>query len=783
MQPTPILPSYVQRLQTASSWWRIAIQLELLFLLFQLLLSTSACSKLEALLAKSFQPDQPAVLSGPPAPPPGPYQWAGVIGTTSDNFSVNPWRGLSFVRSVAYGPAGGIVGVGYGETAENVCTFTDQTRNARVALANNMLSVVDHVDTDGTLYYIASNNNGWDKNNSVYVVARRCSDRELQPFPRGVRANFAGDKAHDNDAGYDGAISLTQKIGGWDPAVVSAQHISGMRVERGNSLLAVCRKNQSTVQFYHKTSGALLSTLRLPAPEKCVFSPSGDFWVITERTVRRYVNRSTRATPAFELQTTITGLQEPVALAMRPNGTLLVQDGGNHQQVKEFQANGQPVGVFPKTPGGNKLSPDVTLSSFLFVNRESLGTQNPGGSDYDKPLGSLDVAPDGSIWLLDAGNYRVMHFSPTWKYLGQFGWLPCHYKIAVDPNNIKRVHSDYMELEVDWTRPIRGGDQTQLAHPTWILKKNWTAQLSRTLSPFLHVVTYTSKGVKRTFAQCHDSDFNKQGWQTEIVELPPAGVARRTGIHIDYGPNTGRNKILYPEGIRWWEITDDGAGNKRQCGYFQPFAGFDRRNNPVFGPVQKKVDFIAQQAKQNNKPLSYGGWNQQDECPVTADGTWISFRAPQMKVGAFQLGGIKPGQTRWAWLALPNKLMTNSQQMVTGFYPAEGSGSDFGGHAGVAVHAVGKYVVCSYDGQNGFFSNQHWLYRQDGKYLGQYGRPSRDQPEFTALNAAPTGYANNTGYSCLLQSGPTLFELTTDEAYFGGIHVHRLEVPAQKLKQ
>jgi hypothetical protein len=773
----------VQRLQTASSWWRIAIQLELLFLLFQLLLSTSACSKLEALLAKSFQPDQPAVLSGPPAPPPGPYQWAGVIGTTSDNFSVNPWRGLSFVRSVAYGPAGGIVGVGYGETAENVCTFTDQTRNARVALANNMLSVVDHVDTDGTLYYIASNNNGWDKNNSVYVVARRCSDRELQPFPRGVRANFAGDKAHDNDAGYDGAISLTQKIGGWDPAVVSAQHISGMRVERGNSLLAVCRKNQSTVQFYHKTSGALLSTLRLPAPEKCVFSPSGDFWVITERTVRRYVNRSTRATPAFELQTTITGLQEPVALAMRPNGTLLVQDGGNHQQVKEFQANGQPVGVFPKTPGGNKLSPDVTLSSFLFVNRESLGTQNPGGSDYDKPLGSLDVAPDGSIWLLDAGNYRVMHFSPTWKYLGQFGWLPCHYKIAVDPNNIKRVHSDYMELEVDWTRPIRGGDQTQLAHPTWILKKNWTAQLSRTLSPFLHVVTYTSKGVKRTFAQCHDSDFNKQGWQTEIVELPPAGVARRTGIHIDYGPNTGRNKILYPEGIRWWEITDDGAGNKRQCGYFQPFAGFDRRNNPVFGPVQKKVDFIAQQAKQNNKPLSYGGWNQQDECPVTADGTWISFRAPQMKVGAFQLGGIKPGQTRWAWLALPNKLMTNSQQMVTGFYPAEGSGSDFGGHAGVAVHAVGKYVVCSYDGQNGFFSNQHWLYRQDGKYLGQYGRPSRDQPEFTALNAAPTGYANNTGYSCLLQSGPTLFELTTDEAYFGGIHVHRLEVPAQKLKQ
>lgn len=741
------------------------------------LLSANSCSKVEALLAKSFQPGEPPVLPTPPAPPTGPYQWAGVIGTTSDNFSVKPWRGASFVRSVAYGPAGGIVGAGYAETHENVSTFTDQTRNARLALANNMLSVVDHVDTDGTLYYIASNNNGWDKNSSVYVVARRCSDRGLHPFPKGDRATFAGDKAHDSDAGYDGVVGLKQKIGGWDPAFVKAQQISGMRVERGNSLLAVCRKYQNTVQFYHKTTGVLLSTLRLPTPEKCVFSPSGDFWVISQGTVKQYVNRSTRTTPNFVLQNTIQSLQQPVALAMRPNGTLLVQDGGNHQQVKEFLPDGKPAGVFPAKPGGNKLSPDVTLSSFLFVNRESLGTQDTTNSNYDKPLGSLDVAPDGSIWLLDAGNYRVMHYSATWKYLGQFGWLPCHYKIAVDPNDVKRVHSDFMEMEVDWTRPIRGGDQTQLAHPTWLLKKNWSAQFSRKLGPFLHVVTYTSKGVKRTFAQCHDSDFNNQGWQTELVELPSSGVARRTGIHIDYGPNTGRSKIIYPEGIRWWEITDDGAGNKRQCGYFQPFEGFDKNNNPVFGAVQKKVDFIAELAKQHNRPLSYGGWNQQDECPVTADGTWISFRAPQTKVGAFHLGGIKPGQTKWNWLGLPNKLMTNIQQIVPGFYPAQGSGSDFGGHTGVAVHAVGQYVVCSYDGQNGFFSNQHWLYKQDGTYLGQYGRYSRDQPDFHDLDAAPTGYANNTGYSCLLQSGNTLFELTTDEAYFGGIHVHRLQVP------
>jgi hypothetical protein len=162
----------------------------------------------------------------------------------------------------------------------------------------------------------------------------------------------------------------------------------------------------------------------------------------------------------------ITGLSDIQDIAVSRDGTtLLVMDGGTSQQIKAFNtsdgsvktawANSGTLGVL----GGYANSPTVTDNKFMFYTNHWFSD----GGAY------IACCSDGSFWIGDGGNYRNLHFSsgnsPT--VIERFAYHPSFYACQVCRNDSTRVFGDYLEYQIDYSKPLT---------PTsgaWTLLNNW----------------------------------------------------------------------------------------------------------------------------------------------------------------------------------------------------------------------------------------------------------------------------------------------------------------------
>jgi hypothetical protein len=117
------------------------------------------------------------------------------------------------------------------------------------------------------------------------------------------------------------------------------------------------------------------------------------------------------------------GLKEPRDLAIGPDGNLYVTDG-TADRVTVVSPSGKVVGRW----GGRGKGP----GEFHFVSHDTL---DPSYHDA-----SLAVGPDGDVYVSDSGNERVEVFSPTGRFLRQFGsdyfgngHFLSPFDLAVDP--------------------------------------------------------------------------------------------------------------------------------------------------------------------------------------------------------------------------------------------------------------------------------------------------------------------------------------------------------------
>ena len=51
-----------------------------------------------------------------------------------------------------------------------------------------------------------------------------------------------------------------------------------------------------------------------------------------------------------------------------------------------------------------------------------MGTFGPGPGQFSLPT-AVAVGPDGSVYVADAGNYRIQKFSATGAYVSQWGCM------------------------------------------------------------------------------------------------------------------------------------------------------------------------------------------------------------------------------------------------------------------------------------------------------------------------------------------------------------------------
>lgn len=103
------------------------------------------------------------------------------------------------------------------------------------------------------------------------------------------------------------------------------------------------------------------------------------------------------------------GTHNPRALAVGPDGNLYITDGGDHVTVVS------PAGRVLRRWGGRGR----TAGRFDFVSRDP--------ADPNDVSAEIAVAPDGTVYVVDSGNFRVEEFDGSGRFvrsLGHYGRGP-----------------------------------------------------------------------------------------------------------------------------------------------------------------------------------------------------------------------------------------------------------------------------------------------------------------------------------------------------------------------
>jgi DNA-binding beta-propeller fold protein YncE len=194
-----------------------------------------------------------------------------------------------------------------------------------------------------------------------------------------------------------------------------------VEVQRNGNLLFVARRSRNIIYILDKSSGAQTGTISVNQPGDLAISSSGDLWVVTGNTAVRYSVTS----GGGSVVQTITGFQNPIAIACSPvDGTVLVADAGTWQ-VKAFNAAGTALWTHGQAGGfanGPRVTPDKFYWAYIDQGRTHITTY-------------LQFQPDGTWWVGDTFLNRALHFNMQRQLLHEINYQPHTYMASADPNN------------------------------------------------------------------------------------------------------------------------------------------------------------------------------------------------------------------------------------------------------------------------------------------------------------------------------------------------------------
>lgn len=471
--------------------------------------------------------------------------------------------------------------------------------------------------------------------------------------------------------------------------VGSQPGVSGMAVQAAGNVLAIAVEPDNKVYFLHKRTGAALGEISVPSPRRVEIGPDGDLWVCSGTSVIRYTALETAPVQAGS----ITNLVKPLDVAIHPTADLvMIADGGTSQQIKAFTSAGDAVWTHGLAGGQRVLGPAVQNNIFWFTTGK---LSNDTTADREDTF--ISVQPDGSFWVGDGGNWRVLHFSPERGVQHTLAFQPHSYSCCVDEGNPQRVFSGFLEFAVDYSKPLTQG---------WQLVRNWAWNLSqdyhgRTTTGIRAAATLSNG---RTYAMV-------TRW---VGGAESRHVAELTAGGLRLTPATfGGNEGMGPDGTMRTYTPNAANWTQRVLG------GFDSNGDPQYSASQ----FLASATTGPLDPAPHAGIPARRFTPVTSSGIVVSFDAadsggsPAVPYNNFHLGGIRAGGTSWLWRASPAVTALDNRG---GF---EVSATSLTYAANTAVSA-GRHIVYSYHGE--FFRNQrqagqfmHWW--DNGLFLGQFG--------------------------------------------------------------
>ena len=675
------------------------------------------------------------------------HVWEGVIGNSSTEAG-GPSIHRSFLQPTSIVPVGSRIyyAVGYNEGQPGIHGFSLNAPQVNTHPITSTDVFVGHeiLASDGARLYWA-NTGGFSPISFVGVYD--LSTAKLGSFASGksVCLNRRQDWK-DCFRGYDSVIDVLTEKG---------EGATGLAVQRGGRLLAVAHGEQRLIRLFDKTTGAPVREIpvlrtRSQSHNQLAMSPSGDLWVISGNVVLRYTDLEREP----RVVATIDTLEHPLALGTAETGDegVWVADGGASQQLKKFDREGQAGQVIGRK-GGLDNDPRVAADRLCFRWAEG------------KEQTAVGVAADGSVWVVDRCNNRMLRFAPgasnTAGSDAQIAYLPAVYTATVDHGNPQRVFANFLEFEVERNTPWVAGK-------SWKLVRNWLIGMPASLRDdravnggfggFTSVETLANG---RTYGV-----LSAQGRQV-IVELPATGPLRVVKTLAQPMPGTTA-KVLYENGDLGYSL----SGPNGQTVLRQPLKGFDKTGDPVWSVEPVKLASVPTSAGSPwHRPGTFSGVLP-PRFPLTESGHVVFFDQSVVGNEGFHLGAAKMGSDQWLWQASPTGALDGKGSFQT---KQIDKSIQYGGNA---VWASGRHIIYGYHGE--FYkdmktggigqANQFMHFDESGLFIGQFGQPStRPAPPDMA------GMSGNAFSPTLVRDGPRLYLYHNDESTHGGVHRWRID--------
>lgn len=675
--------------------------------------------------------------------------WEGVVGNSSAAFTgVQVHRAFQFVSGLALDGQTLYLATGFNEGQRGVQAL--DVRNPQRALRpfDDIDPFVGHamVTSDGQRV-VTANTGGLSR--SSFVLAYDTATGRRRPWPEGrsicLSWHVGGAVCHAGQD-YRGVIDAHE----------TADDVpTGVALQRGGPLLAVARARRGEVTLFDKDSGRRIGALRAALQEgrknQIAFAPNGDLWVLTRNGALRL---STSATSETVLAR-VNGLAAPLAIAVHPvdDDAVWIADGAASQQLKRFDRTGRPVAHIGRAGGAFDGDPRVSDDRLCFL---FTGTREQS---------ALAVAADGSLWVADTCNNRLLHLNSDGRVRARVAYLPASYAAAADAHDATRVFANFMEFEVDASRPLAPG--------AWTLARNWLPSLPAELRDgdtgnwaypgFRSVVT---RGA-RTLALV------SSGGREAIVELPPQGPARIVRRLAKPAPGATR-KVLYENGDLGWAL----VGAERQHVLRQRFRGFDAQGQARW---DEQPERIASVPKLPGSPHERGAFSGTDgpRFPLTSSGRVVFFDPSVTGNEGFHLGAAAVGGEDWLWMASPSAPLDGRGSFQTREADRKLRAADRGiQYGGNVVMAHDRHIVYGFHGEfytdhlNGKVgqANQFMHFHDSGLFIQQFGVPST-----RATLDAEAGLSGNAFSPTLVRDGKNLYLHHNDESSHGGVHRWRID--------
>jgi len=520
----------------------------------------------------------------------------------------------------------------------------------------------------------------------------------------------------DNGTPYKAALGRTYK------SVIDTLNnkdgkITGGAVQTKGNLLFVAHGLLNIINVYDKTTGQLLRTTEIESPGSMSLSTDEKYlWVITGGVVKKI-----DAFVGFD-ELTLSGTIEPKSISVNEN-YILIADAGTSQQVKKYTLDGQLIDVLGDY-GGYYVNPSASKTKFYFTDKRN--------EEY--PV-QVYWQSDGSFWLIDGGNYRVLHFDSNMLYKDEFGYIPKTYNTWVDPNDPTRVFANFLEYKVGYTKELKDD---------WELAANWGANVlpneddpKSTIRP----ITFTN-GRRYSFLK------NVPNQTYNLVELTDTGLIKTGFGGIGNSTQLARDLSLYTMPIGRY-------GSKQLFTKRKLIEG----DNPTWGEseVIAKIDFTDSfDAGYVGQPFTLRTGEITDNGNIVVwDGTANGSH--------YHLGGIKLGDSSFSFLSAKP-----TTKEYIGNFPKNGQ-YDIGNnveYAGAVALAIDSFIVWGYHGE--FWKNSQtniWNFlTQDGLVLFQFGVVG------VGLVAPAEMMAGNVFSGSIVKVNEKFYLYHNDEGHHGGVH-------------